>query len=282
MNQKKTADEELISYCRNKLGAYEARPFGVTPICFKVMGKIFAQINCCEEGTDSHRITLKCTPEQAELYRQMYPGVVVRGYHCPPVQQPYWNTIDLEQFADMPTLLQMVDEAYDAVADKMTRKERSQFAKLTQLEYCYTNGENADFVQLCRRLDAALDELVGGRFERRKYEQYNQRDNIHHVLVIYRNGEPVGCGGFKMYDEEHAELKRLFVKETIRDAGIGKELVRRLEAWAKLEGYRWCILETGEPLQAACHLYQKLGYRVIPNYGPYADMPESICMQRKI
>jgi tRNA modification GTPase len=29
-----------------------------------------------------------------------YPGKVVRGYHCPPVQQPYWNTIFLDDFPD--------------------------------------------------------------------------------------------------------------------------------------------------------------------------------------
>ena len=29
-----------------------------------------------------------------------YPKKVVRGYHCPPVQQPYWNTIFLNDFPD--------------------------------------------------------------------------------------------------------------------------------------------------------------------------------------
>lgn len=270
---------QIISYCEKKPGAYEARPFGEYPICFKVMGKIFAQIN---PKQDFFKITLKCEPEKAELYRQMYSGVVVRGYHCPPVQQPHWNTIDLDLFEDMTMLYQMIDEAYETLLHKMTKKEKAQMVQLFELEYVDTDGENEDFAYLCKKLDHALDELVGGKFQRSQYDQYNQRDVIHDVILVYQNKKPVACGSFKMYNEEHAEIKRIYVDTTCNGIGLGAEIVRRLEAKAKMQGYKWCVLETGEPLQAACHLYQKLGYRVISNYGPYENMPASICMGRKI
>lgn len=206
---------EILSYCKEKPGSYEARPFGEYPICFKVMGKIFAQLNPKE---DFYKITLKCEPEQAVVYRQLYLGTVVRGYHCPPVQQPYWNTINLDTFEDIPMLWQMIDEAYEAIVHKLTKKEKA----------------------------------------------------------------PVACGSFKMYDEEQVELKRIYVEPSCNGIGLGGEIVRRLEAKAKMQRYKWCILETGEPLPAACHLYEKLGYKVISNYGQYADMQDSICMGRKI
>lgn len=85
-----------------------------------------------------------------------------------------------------------------------------------------------------------------------------------------------------MYDEEHAELKRIYVEASQQKMGLGTELVRRLEAETKIKGYKWCILETGKPLKAACSMYKKAGYKIIPNYGQYADMPNSICMERKI
>lgn len=50
-------------------------------------------------------------------------GKVVRGYHCPPVQQPYWNTIYLEDFPD-DELLNMIDLAYDTVFSKFSKKEQ--------------------------------------------------------------------------------------------------------------------------------------------------------------
>lgn len=277
-NSVKTVNQ-IISYCEKKPGAYEARPFGKYPICFKVMGKIFAQVN---PQPDFFKVTLKCEPQKAELYRQMYPEVVVRGYHCPPVQQPYWNTIDLNQFEDMGILEQMIDEGYESLLHKFTKKEKAQMRHLFELEYVETDGDNKNFAYLCKKLDFALDELVGGNIKRSQYIQYNQRDSIHDVIVVYRDKKPVACGSFKMYDEEHAEIKRVYVDTDCNGIGLGAEIVRRLEAKAKMKGFKWCILETGEPLQAACHLYQKLGYKVIPNYGQYANMPDSICMERKI
>ena len=48
---------------------------------------------------------------------------MVRGYHCPPVQQPYWNTIFLSDFPD-DELLNMIDLAYDTVFSKFSKKEQ--------------------------------------------------------------------------------------------------------------------------------------------------------------
>jgi predicted DNA-binding protein (MmcQ/YjbR family)/GNAT superfamily N-acetyltransferase len=279
MENNKETVRAIEEYCLNKSGAYETRPFGKYPICYRVMGKIFAQLNPEEKF---YKITLKCEPEKAYLYRQIYPQIVVRGYHCPPVQQPYWNTIDLDAFLDMDVLFQMIDEAYEAVLKKFSKKAKTELLTLSELEYKDTDGGNPDFAILCSRLDCTLDDMVGKSFQRSQYEQYNQRDSIHDVIVAYRKGEPVACGAFKMYDEDHAELKRIFTIPSNRNMGLGAELVRRLEAKAKIKGYRWCILETGKLLEAACHVYKKAGYKIIPNYGQYVDMPNSICMERKI
>ena len=74
------------------------------------------------------------------------------------------------------------------------------------------------------------------------------------------------------------------VAGTIQDCwqGIGSRLVSLLIEWAAELGYRRMILETGELLAESCAVYKKLGFAVIPNYGPYADMPESLCMAREI
>lgn len=271
--------QAIEKYCLRQPGAYESRPFGKYPICYRVMGKIFAQLNPEKEF---FKITLKCEPEKASLYRLLYPGIVVRGYHCPPVQQPYWNTVDLDVFSDMEMLLQMIDEAYASVINKFSRKAKIQLRTLTELEFRDADGDDPDFEMLCGRLEASLDELVGNTFQRGQYDKYNQRDSIHDVIVAYYKGEPVACGAFKMYDEDHAELKRIYTEPSYRNMGWGAELIRRLEAKAKIEGYKWSILETGKPLEAACHVYIKLGYKVIPNYGQYACMLNSICMERKI
>ena len=105
---------EIKIYCLAKPGAYEDLPFGEFPVCYKVKGKIFAQLY-------PDKITLKCTKFSGEMFRQAYPGVVVRGYHCPPVQQPYWNTIDLGSFPPE-ELPMMIDHAYETVVASFPRK----------------------------------------------------------------------------------------------------------------------------------------------------------------
>lgn len=279
MEHDETIIKEIEEYCLSRSGAYETRPFGKYPICYRIMGKIFAQFNPEERF---YKITLKCDPEKAAVYRQLYPGIVVRGYHCPPVQQPYWNTVDLDAFSNKEMVFQMIDEAYDAVIGKFSRKAKMHLLALSELEFKDTDGEDPDFTMLCNRLDGVLDEMAGKKFQRSQYEPYNKRDSLHDVIVAYRKGEPVACGAFKMYDEDHAELKRIFTETSCRNIGLGSELVRRLEAKAKIKGYSWCILETGKILEASYHIYKKAGYKIIPNYGQYADMPDSVCMERKI
>lgn len=110
--------EEIQAYCLGKRGAEETYPFGPTPICYKLNGRIFAQLYPYD---DDFKITLKCTAQAGEVYRLVYPEQVRRGYHCPPVQQPYWNTIDLNGFPD-DELTSMIDLAYDTVLHSFSRK----------------------------------------------------------------------------------------------------------------------------------------------------------------
>lgn len=270
--------KSIHEYCMSMPCAYETRPFGKYPICYRIAGKIFAQLNAEEE---QYRITLKTNPDAALFYRSAYPGVVVRGYHCPPVQQPYWNTIDLNQF-EKKMLFQMIEEAYDEVKMHLAKKEQRKLEGLSAYQFVKTDGENPEFERLCQKLDENLDEIVGAKIQRQKYVKYNQRDSIHDVILVYKGDETIACGSYKFYDEETVELKRIYVDPSVRGTGVGKELVRRLEADAKIAGYRFAVLETGELLTEACGLYKKLGYRRIPNYGPYVDMLESLCMEKKL
>lgn len=114
--------EDIMDYCLSKHKAYETYPFGDVPICYKLNNKIFAQLYPYEYD---YKITLKCTADMGDFYRQMYPDIVVRGYHCPPVQQPYWNTVHLENFPD-DELLNMIDLAYETVLNSFSKKVQNE------------------------------------------------------------------------------------------------------------------------------------------------------------
>lgn len=135
---------------------------------------------------------------------------------------------------------------------------------------------------MCQELDDFLDELVGGRNNREQYVPLNQLDCIHTAIVAYDGDTPIACAGLKDYDGETAEIKRVFVRAECRGRHISVALMRQIEQAAKEQGIRRLILETGAPLVAAMALYRKMGYAVIPNYGPYQNMPDSICMQKEL
>ena len=117
--------EFIRKYCLAKHKAYEDYPFGNIPICYKLNNKIFAQLY---PKADDCKITLKCSCDVGEFYRRVYSGKVVRGYHCPPVQQPYWNTIYLDDFPE-DELLNMIDHAYEVVLKSFSKKVQREICK---------------------------------------------------------------------------------------------------------------------------------------------------------
>jgi GNAT superfamily N-acetyltransferase len=150
------------------------------------------------------------------------------------------------------------------------------------MRYLLTDGRNADFRALCVLLEASLEEAVGATVQRSKYRAFNTLDKIGDAVVVYNGAEPVACGGFRPYEDGAAEIKRVFVKKEYRRLGISKRLMLMLENRARDLGYRALVLETNRLLAAAVSLYAGLGYEIIGNYGPYRDIPESICMRKSL
>jgi putative acetyltransferase len=143
-----------------------------------------------------------------------------------------------------------------------------------------TNSENIDFIQLVARLDNLLADLDGRDHD--FYDQFNKIDKIKHAVVAYSGELPVTCGAIKEFDPETMEVKRMFTDESHRWKGLATLVLAELEKWALELGYSKCILETGKRLPDAVRLYEKSGYKLIPNYGQYIQMENSICFEKKL
>jgi len=150
------------------------------------------------------------------------------------------------------------------------------------MDFRRTDGKNKDFIENCKLLDIDLDRRVGKKIKRDKYRQYNRLDEIQEAIVVYEDNKAIGGGAIRKYDEENIELKRVFVHTEYQGQGIGSQLVSLLIEWAMELGYKRIILETGELLAESCAVYKKLGFKLIPNYGPYVNMPESLCMAKDL
>ncbi len=143
-----------------------------------------------------------------------------------------------------------------------------------------TNSDNPDFIKLVVLLDRDLAIRDGD--EHAFYAQFNKTTHIRHVIVAYEKEEAVGCGAFKEYEPAAVEIKRMFVQPQHRGKGIAGLILTELEQWAKELQYTSCVLETGKKQPEAIRLYQKSGYTIIPNYGQYAGIENSVCMKKEI
>jgi GNAT superfamily N-acetyltransferase len=87
-------------------------------------------------------------------------------------------------------------------------------------------------------------------------------------LVGYLNGEPVACGGYRIYpgdpSGETAELVRMYVRPGAR-AGVGRVLLAELEERARDDDYRYAILEIHAEQHGPQALYEVKGYRRVPS-----------------
>jgi GNAT superfamily N-acetyltransferase len=141
-----------------------------------------------------------------------------------------------------------------------------------------TDSSNTDFLALVRHLDADLA-LRDGE-EHGFYAQYNKVTTIRHVIVAYEDNVAVGCGAIKEFDAASMEVKRMYTPPEHRGKGIAVQVLHELEKWAEELGYKKCVLETGKKQPEAIALYAKCGYSVIPNYGQYAGVENSVCFEK--
>jgi len=143
-----------------------------------------------------------------------------------------------------------------------------------------TNSTNPDFINLVQLLDADLAARDGN--EHAFYHQFNSIQQLNHVVVVYEDDTPVACGAFKVLEKDTVEVKRMYTLPEHRSKGHASRLLEALEQWAREENYTIVVLETGKRQPEAIELYKKNGYSIIPNYGQYIGIENSVCFQKKL
>jgi DNA-binding MarR family transcriptional regulator/GNAT superfamily N-acetyltransferase len=100
-----------------------------------------------------------------------------------------------------------------------------------------------------------------------------QPDHAGTFLLATSAGEPVAYGGVQRISEATGEVKRMWVHDDWRGAGLGSRMLRELEALARRLGHTRLVLDTNRTLTEALELYERAGYREIERYNdnPYAE-----------
>ena len=80
-------------------------------------------------------------------------------------------------------------------------------------------------------------------------------------VVARLDGEPVGCGALKIGPDKIGEIKRMWVKGSVRSLGLGRRILETLEEKAREYKVRVLRLDTNRSLKEAQALYRACGYR---------------------
>ncbi|MDE5419265.1 MmcQ/YjbR family DNA-binding protein [Labilibaculum sp. DW002] len=113
--------EELRDYCITKKGVTESFPFDEETLVFKVMNKMFLLTNINKELS----MNVKCDPEKAIELREEYSSVLP-GWH---MNKKHWNTVNIDGSISDNQLKEWIDDSYDEVVRKMTKKMQAELLK---------------------------------------------------------------------------------------------------------------------------------------------------------
>ncbi|HFU75346.1 MAG TPA: MmcQ/YjbR family DNA-binding protein [Arcobacter sp.] len=116
-------EQKLEKYLLSKKGTSKEFPFGDYVTVFKVMGKMFAVFS---HEDNPQRINLKATPEDCIAFREIY-DCVIPGYH---MNKKHWNTIILDGSMEDDSLKLMIDDSYDLIVSKLTKKQKEELLTL--------------------------------------------------------------------------------------------------------------------------------------------------------
>lgn len=101
-------------------------------------------------------------------------------------------------------------------------------------------------------------------------------------LLLLRNGETIGGGAFKHYDERTAEFKRIWTRSDLRRQGLARKVLVELEIQAARQGYSRIYLTTGFRQPEAVGLYLTYGYTALFDTEVDPEIYKSLPFEKEI
>lgn len=101
-------------------------------------------------------------------------------------------------------------------------------------------------------------------------------------VLLQRDGETIGGGAFKYYDERTAEFKRIWTRSDLRRQGLAVKVLLELELLAARQGYSRIYLTTGFRQPEAVGLYLKYGYTALFDVHADPEIYKSLPFEKEI
>jgi ribosomal protein S18 acetylase RimI-like enzyme len=87
------------------------------------------------------------------------------------------------------------------------------------------------------------------------------------LFIAYVDGEVAGCAALRPLGDGAGEMKRLYVRPTYRNVGLGNHLIKAITDAARQAACHTLRLDTLPSMASAQALYHKLGFVETPPYN---------------
>lgn len=142
--------------------------------------------------------------------------------------------------------------------------------------------DGADAVQLTAEVQREYERRYGGEGDTAPIDADEFVTPDGHFVVAYDDGVAVAMGGWRRHAGATGEIKRMYVRESVRGRGVARALLAHLETTAIAAGITHLILETGLEQPEAIALYRSAGYADVEPFGFYLGEPLSVHLGRDI
>jgi len=138
----------------------------------------------------------------------------------------------------------------------MNIKITSAINNLDDIRQLFREYANSLEIDLCfQDFEQELELLPG------KYAEPEGR-----LYLAFLNDKVAGCIALRRFDQNNAELKRLYIRNGYRGLGISKRLIQRILNDALDIGYEAILLDTLDTMKPAINLYASFGFEEIESY----------------
>lgn len=101
-------------------------------------------------------------------------------------------------------------------------------------------------------------------------------------LIGRVDGRAVACAALRPLAPGVGEVKRVYVAPAYRGRRYGLLLLAEVERLAVDFRYHVLRLETGTRQPESLALYERAGFRRIPNFEPYVESDWSVCYEKRL